>query len=394
MVELKGVESLKTVCKQDFCNGCGACIQRCNKNAIKLKDSFESLNAIICDDLCINCGACVKVCPVNKKVEFKKSINWYQGWANDEQIRKNSASGGFATEIAAYFIKAGGVVCTCVFENGNFVYTMIDDLEKLKSIAGSKYVKSKTGNAYKDVKISLQDGKKVLFIGLPCHVAGLLNFVGDLLNERLFTIDLICHGTPSVKLLEKRLQECHYELKQIKDMRFRVKYDFRLCDGSKALCDPRVLDSYMFTFLRGMSYTRNCYECLYAGKYRISDITIGDSWGSELSEVEKKKGISLALCQTEKGKKLLKEADLELLPVDIETAIKNNNQLNHPMQVTGKRAKFFKYISQNKSYTIAAYRADKIVGLRQLVKTILIKLKIFGEGGGQLNQYVITIRKE
>ena len=37
-------------------------------------------------------------------------------------------------------------------------------------------------------------------------------------------------------------------------------------------------------FIYSLFHTENCYECHYADTQRISDITIGDSWGSELSE--------------------------------------------------------------------------------------------------------------
>ena len=53
-------------------------------------------------------------------------------------------------------------------------------------------------------------------------------------------------------------------------------------------------------FLNSTSYTENCYECKYAKTERISDLTLGDSWGSRLTEDEIHKGVSLALCQTEK----------------------------------------------------------------------------------------------
>ena len=63
---------------------------------------------------------------------------------------------------------------------------------------------------------------------------------------------------------------------------------------------------------------------------RVSDITLGDSWGSEEDEETQKAGISLALCQTEKGKMLLEHSDLRLLDVDLKRAIEYNHQLRHP----------------------------------------------------------------
>ena len=41
------------------------------------------------------------------------------------------------------------------------------------------------------------------------------------------------------------------------------------------------------------AYTANCYLCVYANIKRISDITLNDSWGTELSSDEWNKGIEL-----------------------------------------------------------------------------------------------------
>ena len=41
----------------------------------------------------------------------------------------------------------------------------------------------------------------MLFIGLPCQVAALNNYIKD--KKNLYTVDLICHGSPSPIILEK-----------------------------------------------------------------------------------------------------------------------------------------------------------------------------------------------
>lgn len=46
------------------------------------------------------------------------------------------------------------------------------------------------------------------------------------------------------------------------------------------------------------------YSCQYAQTNRVGDLTIGDSWGTEMTE-ELSKGVSFVMCQTEKGKALL-----------------------------------------------------------------------------------------
>ncbi len=385
---------MKTVCELNKCTGCMACADVCVKKAINVHITIESCNAEIDDSKCIDCGACNKVCQVNNPVSFKKPINWYQGFSKDETTRESCASGGFATEISRAFISQGGVVFTCVFEKGNFKYRAFESVADLKKMAGSQYVKSNPAGIYKDVRERLLAGEKVLFIGLPCHVAGIQNFLTDRLKDNLYTIDLICHGSPTPQLLEIFLKEHKIELNSISAIRFRNKDHFHVEEKEerdyKSVGTKGVLDSYMIAFLGGLFYTENCYECKYAQLNRISDITIGDSWGSELPIAEQKKGISLALIQTEKGEQILKMSNVELHSVDLNLAQQHNHQLSSPSVVPEQRNKFLKGIYLNKSIDSMVWRTCFVKSIKQEVKKILMKLKIYR---GVRAEYGISVKE-
>lgn len=372
---------MKTVCELNKCTGCMACVEKCAKKAINVHITIEACNAEINETKCVNCGACSKVCQINNPVPLKNPMSWYQGWSLSEKTRKRSASGGFATEISRAFIKHGGIVFTCTFKNGEFIYREYDTENDLKEIAGSKYIKSNPKGIYEKIQEELLSGKKVLFIGLPCHVAGVQKFVGSKLIENMYTIDLICHGSPSPQLLEIFLKEHKIELNNLTAVRFRQKDHFQVeqcmehtykCVGTKG-----VLDSYMVGFLEGLFYTENCYECRYAKLSRISDITIGDSWGSELPVTEQKKGISLALCQTEKGEQILKMSNIELHTVDLTLAQQHNHQLVAPSVITNQRNRFLDGIQRNKSFDTMVLRTCFVKSIKQEIKKILRKLKIY-----------------
>ena len=66
----------------------------------------------------------------------------------------------------------------------------------------------------------------MLFIGLPCQVAALNNYIKD--KKNLYTVDLICHGSPSPIILEKYLAENYVDIRKIKDLNFRNKDGFGL----------------------------------------------------------------------------------------------------------------------------------------------------------------------
>ena len=366
-----------TVCDMNMCNACMACSDKCPKKAISIKDSVYAFNAIIDEKLCIHCGICEKICPQINEVQLKKPISWYEGWA-DEKIRNNSSSGGAASAIIETFIKQGGWVASCIFKDGNFVFEITDDLCKAKKFAGSKYVKSNPKGIYEVINEKLKKGSKCLFIGLPCQVAALTNYVNY--HPNLFTIDLICHGTPSPQILNSFLREKKINIYSIKDISFRSKTCFEIMLNQKRIVPSGVKDMYTYAFLSSLDYTNNCYSCRYATLGRVADITLGDSWGSEVELKEQKKGISLILCQTEKGKKLLFDSCLVLKDVDLDKAMKTNHQLAYPSIMPEKREVFFEYF-KTKGFHQSISRCYPKIYYKQKIKEKLIKMKILQSPG-------------
>lgn len=379
---------IKTVCTLNQCVGCMACVDMCPKGAISIADTRQAYNAVINEDLCVNCGICTKVCQNNKKITLNHPQSWYQGWIDDESLRKKSSSGGAARAISQQFISQSGVVISCCFKNGVFGFEMAENTENLGKFTGSKYVKSNPSGVYKKVQKLLKDGRNVLFIGLPCQVGALKTVIGD--NERLYTIDLICHGTPSPEFLRDYLSLHKIDLDEIDSISFRYKDVFGLEQDGISLSQPGSCDNYLLAFLCGLDYTDNCYECKYAGINRGSDITIGDSWESDLSAEEQQRGISIMLCQTQKGEQLLKNSQMKLFPVDLQHAVSVNDQLREPSKKTRKHDIFFEKYSK-KGFNCATFYSLPFKCLKQRVKAILLKAKILS-GGVNYNISVIKQR--
>ena len=367
---------MNTVCDIDMCAGCMLCFDCCPHNAITIKKSFQAYNAVIDESKCIDCNLCHKLCQANHCPDFKAPIYWAQGWANDEKIRNNASSGGFATALELAFVKMGGIVFSCTYRNGDFIFECAETVEDVSKFSGSKYVKSNPSGVYKTIKHYLMIGRKVLFVGLPCQVAAVLNFCGS--TDNLYTVDLICHGTPSPELLFIYLGENNIEKSSIQSVSFRVKTKFRLEQNHKSLTNPRISDCYTATFLNGTTYTENCYVCRYARSERISDITLGDSWGSDLDEEQQVKGISLVLAQTVKGKNLIKASNLVLKDVSLEKSIRYNHQLEYPSSKNLARSVFFTEIDNSESFCKAYRKAFPKQYRKDVVKRLLLKLHLLG----------------
>lgn len=372
---------MKTVCALNQCAGCMACVDICPKGAVTIVDRLSAYNAVIDADRCIGCNACHAVCQHNHPAKQQLPAKWYQGWALEPELRNRCASGGLATAVSEAFVEAGGVVCSCTFKDGQFVFAFAETKGELQKFSGSKYVKSNPVGMYKKVKQFLQKGRKVLFAGLPCQVSAMKNYMGEQYAEQLYTADLICHGTPSPKILEIFLNQYGCSLAELQDIRFRAKAESMTHADHKAIVPNGVCDKYSIAFLHSLIYTENCYSCPYARKERVSDLTLGDSWGTDLPKEQQRRGISLILAQTKKGAELLKMANICLEDVDMEKAIKSNHQLYEPSHAPETRNSFFKGIGENRKFNHLVFGCFPKICLKQDVKFVLNKagLRIMGD---------------
>lgn len=366
--------ALDSVCDFDSCTGCMLCVNICPKNSIIIEEGLLSYKPIINNVTCIDCGLCKKKCPVLAQRELIRPILWKQGWA-EEEIRNRAASGGAASAIMKGFLNSGGYVASCYFKEGIFGFHVTDNWEEACKFAGSKYVKSNPGFIYKEINELLAANQKVLFIGLPCQSAAVQNICNK--HDNLYTVDLICHGTPSSKLLKQFLTECGYEWDKISTIKFRDENIFGISVDGKRIVPHSIIDSYTRLFLHGVDYTENCYSCRYATLNRVSDVTLGDAWG-QLSDTVSG-GVSLVLCQTEKGINLLENSGLLLKEVDLDRAIEANQQLNCPSRKHSSRGIFFNEVNKGRSIRRATVKALPKESIKQILKMGLNKMRIIGK---------------
>ena len=359
---------MKNVCDDNQCVGCMACISVCNYSAITVMDNGINLNAVIDETKCINCGSCYKICQNNNEILYNTPLYWRQGWA-PYNIRMTSSSGGIAYSLMKRFFSNGGNVYSCMFQKGQFIYRKVNSVEDIKNFIGSKYVKSCPDTVFDLIKKDLKNGIKVLFIGLPCHVQALKLCVGENL-EKLYCVDLICHGTPSREMFKQYLKEENIDINTILRLSFRNKNKFSLRVEDDQLSTKNEIDYWMYPFLNGLNYTENCYNCKFARFQRVSDLTIGDAWGSDLSKEDQEKGISIMLINTKKADELLKSIEVYLEEVDIEKIKSRNTQLVKPADKPLERIKFEKYY--HSGYKKAVLRCYTKLIIKQKLRNTLI----------------------
>lgn len=381
---------MKEICVKEKCTGCSACFNACNQKAITMsEDACGFIHPKIDQNLCIECGLCVKVCPVNTKVTFKYPSDCYAATVKSEEELLTCASGGLATELSRYVINKGGVVYGCTGKDiRNVHHIRINKLEDIELLKGSKYVQSFIGDTYKNVKKDLQAGHFVLFTGTPCQVAGLKGFLRHKDYQNLLTVDLVCHGVPSQKMLNDNISLYCAENEDI-SVSFRKKVYTSSKYGAlwhivygwfyqtKNMSAPRAIkyykDPYMFGFLAPLTFRSSCYICPYANISRCSDFTLGDFWGlGKDAGFINGKGVSAVLVNTDKAISVWSEVSESCVWVrrEIVEAQKRNGQLQVSSYMHKKYAMFMS-LYQQIGFKHAVFCALKKEKLRLLLKSLM-----------------------
>ena len=257
-----------------------------------------------------------------------------------------SSSGGAFSVLARKVISHGGTVYGHAFDEGLHVACVrADNLDGLAALRGSKYVQSDMGNAMSLVRDDLKAGREVLFSGTPCQVDGLLAFLGGP-QDRLLTVDIVCHGVPSQPFFSDCLK-WEFAGSRLDSVRFRDKREGWGCGGSTTTSTPIFhwlvmrdrpfspeISFYYRRFLSGDVYRESCYRCPYAGGERPGDFTIGDFWGIDVDDsgLDPRHGISVIIANTEKAEALVPYVKDEMTCAErpLEEAIRGNDQLMHP----------------------------------------------------------------
>lgn len=297
------------------CTGCASCFNVCPVNALDMReDTHGFLYPHINNEFCIRCNQCQEVCPVLKEktdTPLKEVRKCYAAMASDE-TRYYSSSGGIFSLFAEQVLNENGSVCGAAWKkNLQLQHILIHEKKDLIKLQKSKYVQSEIGIIYRKIKEELEDGKKVLFSGCPCQVAGLKQFLYKE-YENLICISILCHGVPSQKMLRDSLQEFSKE-KEIATLDFRDKafgwdsLHLKLIYKDQSMRGLSLDESfYEQGFHYNLTLRDSCYDCKFCELPHEGDITLGDFWGIEnyAPDLNDKKGTSLVLVNTLKGQKL------------------------------------------------------------------------------------------
>lgn len=358
---------IEIVDKLDCC-GCSACVQICPIQCISMQEDYEGfLYPKVDEAQCLHCNKCEKICPVINRGEIRLPLLVLAAVNPVESIRMQSSSGGVFTALAEHIIHEGGVVFGACFDaNWEVHHTYTETIDGLSAFRGSKYVQSKIENTYKEAKVFLQEGRKVLFSGTPCQIAGLKNYLGKT-YDNLITVDVICHGVPSPLVWRDYLKyitrpkggngkntvlSSLNEMPPIGAISFRdkrngwQKYGFvvrgsgdrrkpkkfglpSVNDKKEIVYETHSKNLFMQGFLKDLYLRPSCHNCPSKAGRSVSDISLADFWGvmSLLPDFFTDEGVSLVLAYSERGFDMLNSLGLEIQTVRYEDALARNRAI-------------------------------------------------------------------
>lgn len=340
------------------CNGCGICAIKCPKKCIEMIENKEGfLYPRTNKKECINCKICENECPANNIVKYEEKQTAYALQLKEEEMLLNCASGGAFYSIATEVINNGGAVCgVSEYNNQQSRFEIITTMEKLREIVGSKYYQCNLTPEILERLNKELEKRQVLFGGTPCQVAAVKKIIKKDRINNLITMDIICQGVPSYKCINRyRIYKEKKENKTIKTHYFRCKDKYVGKNYlSKYIFDDETTNYYIgeedfisCAFQRQIFLRESCYSCKFATNNRVGDITMGDLW--KLPKLESKKfklekGISIVVCNTNKGKKMIENCNIiNKEEIDLYDNTKDNIPFYRPVK---------RPVSRNISYNL------------------------------------------
>ena len=387
------------------CCGCGACAQICPQKCIQMiADETGFKYPQINETLCIDCHLCIKICPSATPKTNTNTIQpqCFAGIHRSEKILMESSSGGAFSAIADAFDDDDCTIFGVAYNQDLVVeHRFVENATDIASFKKSKYVQSDTKNTFQEVKNFLLQGKRVMYTGTPCQIAGLKSFLQTDYNN-LLCIDLICTGISSPLMFRKSI-ECIEKKANKKitnnDMRSKIKKDdhWIVINTAIQFDDGTTLSNtdtnrYKACYGQSLGFRESCYECSYAKLPRVSDITIADWWGGvdTIPGMKEDRGTSLIMFNNQKWITLYGKINHTMLltKVDIKDAVKQNPTLWRPTPRQKRNDDFWEDFTKKPIESVLAkyslpplhmrviYKVAKLFpkAIRDKVKTFIFKV--------------------
>jgi coenzyme F420 hydrogenase subunit beta len=317
---------------------------------------MKKINKIIKSGLCLGCGLCETICTKEKcemrlndsgfyypyfkrsitKEETKKIVNSCPGihaesskntgawgnmkqiteaWSSDSIIRKKGSSGGVLSTLAIFLLenKKVDAVLQVGVKSNSYLYNELKVSKTKEDVllnAASRYAPALVFTKLQQILNSTED--IYAFIGKPCDIAGIKNFIKEYpiyKNRIQYFLTIFCAGMPSYNGTHQILK-----LSGNKEKPISLKYRG---DGWPGLFEAQYNNIAPFQMSYNDSWGKvlgkhlgfRCKICP-DGIGLLADISVGDSWNTKngYPDFEESDGRSFVMVRTTKGQDLFNEA--------------------------------------------------------------------------------------
>ena len=380
------------------CTGCRACSNACPTSSIKFELNGLHYYPTIDEDTCIRCGKCMGVCsPLQWGIKHPSGIEakskYYCAWNKDAAERYAATSGGVGGAMAELALKNGWYVCGAAFDKDwHLSHIVSNDKSIIEQIRGSKYLQSNTDGVYAKIKVLLDEGENVLFIGTPCQTDALNNCVPVRLRENLLLCEIICHGINSPKVWEDyrhHLENYHKSPIAIYNFRSKsygwgkLRVAYTLANG-KEVDVPAYQNIFHHWFGQHFMLRESCLRCQYRTVNRYSDIIIGDFWGIETIEpsLDVKAGASVVITNTPTGESFFVECQMTKKEIESSSALKvikgfvDKTSEEHKMKEIDRMHKFEEDYASHSFDAMYKQLYPRITPMQKLLNSVLYYLHL------------------
>lgn len=258
----------------------------------------------------------------------------YAAYHKDKNEIEKSSSGALFVALSEVIFAREGVVFGAAYNyaTNSLEHILCKSREERDACRGSKYIQSCiSGQIYETVQQYLEMGKDVLYVGTPCQVAGIVNYlrVKNVDAKKLYTCDILCHGVGSPGIWKKFVE---WKNRKIDYITFKDKKNGWKNPRCVGISDGKEfsLRGYSWLYFSDAIMRPSCYSCKFTDVKRGSDFTIGDFWKvkSKCPEMYNSRGTSFVCLNSEKALDLFEEVKENLVfqEVDLAAVIQNNMQ--------------------------------------------------------------------
>ena len=355
------------------CTGCAACYSACPVHCISMKRDEEGFLYPEASDACVHCGLCEKVCPsFLPKPENKHVQKAVGAVAKDDAIWRRSASGGAFSEICRAWADSDTLIVGAAWYGLKVHHIGVTGFENIAPLCKSKYVSSAIEDTFIEIRDALKQGRKAIFCGCPCQVAGLKAFLRKD-YDGLLTIDLICHGQGSPTVFEACMRKVSHQFgDEVNHYEFRAKRKWYEEDYITYINTSKSAyyikkDPYMQLFLSQNALRPSCGEnCKYRDSRRPGDITIADLKGlaklfPDLQYT--KKNWSTIVCNNQKGDDCVRQLKktMEIRPITVDDVVKYNPLFAKQTWFSKDRDAFFEDFEADVDNAVSKWTVPAIV---------------------------------